>query len=68
MSLNEQVAKRFAELEAQGLAIPIKRAAPGEGSDSVDPETFQRWASSAMHLVASVFGEDSPQFLLTKFT
>jgi hypothetical protein len=62
MSLSEQVAKRFAELEAQGQAIPIKRAARGEGMDSADPEEFQRWASSAMHLVASVFGPDTPHY------
>jgi hypothetical protein len=62
MSLNAQVAKRFAELEALGNAIPIKQAARGEGPDVVDAEAFQRWASSAMHLVANVFGEQSPHY------
>jgi hypothetical protein len=62
MRFAEQISRRFAELEAQALAIPIQRAAPGEGQDSIDSETFQRWASSAMHLVASVFGEDSPHY------
>lgn len=62
MNINEQIRKRFAELETHGLAIPVKRAAYGEGADSVDPETFQRWASSAMHVVASVFGEQSPHY------
>ena len=62
MPLNQQIAKRFSELETQGLAISIRRAAPGEGSDTVDQETFQRWASSAMHLLANVFGEGSPHF------
>lgn len=63
MSLNERVAKRFAELATQGLAIPVKRASTPGGWDSVDSETFQRWASSAMHLVASVFGEDTPHYV-----
>ena len=62
MTLSEQVSKRFRELEAQGLAIPVKHAARGEGNDTVDPETFQRWASSAMHLLSSVFGEESPHY------
>jgi hypothetical protein len=63
MNINDRVQKRFAELEAQGIAIPVQRnAAHGEGPDTVDDETFQLWASSAMHLVASVFGEDSPHF------
>jgi len=62
MGLNEQVSKRFAELEDQGRKIPIRRADPGEGSDAVDSEAFQCWASSAMHLVASVFGENSPHY------
>jgi hypothetical protein len=37
MNIKEQVRNRFAELEAQGIAIPVKRAALGEGHDSVDP-------------------------------
>jgi hypothetical protein len=62
MNIDEKVRKRFAELEAQGLAIPVKRAAHGEGRDTVDVETFQRWASSAMHLLSSVFSEESPHY------
>lgn len=40
--------------------MPLRHNA--EGIQRVDTEAFQQWASSAMHLVAAVFGEDSPHY------
>ncbi len=57
--LSEQICKRFEELDAQGKSIPTRVS----GSFTyVDSEQFQRWASSAMYLVALVFGESSPHY------
>ena|SRR5882672_8807343 len=60
MTLSEDLPKRFQELAAQGLHVLLTR--DEDGVQSVDTESFQRWASSAMHLVAAVFGEDSPHY------
>jgi hypothetical protein len=60
MANAEQISKRFQELEVQGAAIPIRRNS--DGSEFTDVETFQRWASSAMHLISAVFGENSPHY------
>jgi hypothetical protein len=62
MNIDEKIRKRFADLETQGLAIPVKRATSVGNSDTVDVEAFQRWASSAMHLLSSVFREESPHY------
>jgi len=60
MQLTDKIVKRFQELETQGAAVPIRRN--NDGSESVESEPFQQWASSAMHLIASVFGENSPHY------
>jgi murein L,D-transpeptidase YcbB/YkuD len=60
MALADQIAKRFQELEAQGAAVPVRQRS--DGMEIVNSEAFQRWASSAMHLVSSVFGENSPHY------
>lgn len=62
MKLEERIAARFVELEDEGRQVPISRPGPGEGSPQVETEAFQRWASSALHLVASVYGEASPHY------
>jgi hypothetical protein len=59
MKLSDQITKRFLELEAQGNAVAIRRE---DRTEYVDTEEFQKWASSALHLVAGVFGETSPHF------
>ena len=60
MKLSEQISKRFRELETLVAQIPIKRA--GAFSSVNDGEAFQTWASSAMHLVSTVFGDNSPHY------
>jgi hypothetical protein len=61
VTINEQITKRFADLADQAKKI---RIAPtdGYGSETVDTEQFHLWASSAMHLVAAVFGEQSSHY------
>lgn len=60
MTLSNQIAARFRDLEAQGASIPVKKR--GDGPEMVDLEMFQRWASSVMHLISAVFGENSPHY------
>lgn len=60
MTLSAQLTKRFQDLEVQGAAVPVRTRS--DGIEFVDIELFQRWASSAMHLVSAVFGEDSPHY------
>jgi hypothetical protein len=60
--LQGKVTARFQELEDQGRQVPISQPGPGRGSPQVDTEAFQRWASSALHLIASVYGEASPHY------
>src|SRR6266567_8801172 len=59
-TLSEELLRRFQELAAQGLHVLMTR--DNDGIESVDAESFQRWASSAMHLVAAVFSEESPHY------
>ena len=60
MAISEDLLRRFQELAVQGLNILQTRGR--DGVERVDEESFQRWASSAMHLVAAVFGEESPHY------
>src|SRR5262245_58081271 len=60
MRLSEQLLGRFKELAEQGQRVLITKSS--DGPLSVDTESFQRWASSAMHLVAITFTEDSPHY------
>ena len=60
MKLSDQVSNRFRELEIMAAEMPIKRE-PSRGI-SVDREAFHVWASSAMHIVSAVFGDDSPHY------
>lgn len=58
MSIDAVVSKRFAELDEQVNAL---RAESGDcGFRSYRPEDWRQWASSAHHLLRSVFGEASP--------
>jgi hypothetical protein len=60
MVTDKQIRERFAELEQQANAIPPFDSS--YGMPGVDGEASRRWASSAMHLVAKVFGEKSPHY------
>jgi hypothetical protein len=61
MKLSDQISNRFRELDSLVAKIPIGKT--DDSFDAVaDPEAFQTWASSAMHLVAAVFGDDSPHY------
>ena len=60
MKLSEQISKRFRELELLAAQIPMTGA--GYLTSVADGETFQKWASSAMHLVSAVFGSESPHY------
>lgn len=62
MKLSAQISARFQELEKQANEIPLKSGSrPGEQAVAKD-EDFHKWASSALHLIASVFGEKSPHY------
>ena len=60
MKVSDQITKRFRELELLVAQIPIK----GDGTFRAvaTGEAFQSWASSAMHIVSAVFGDDSPHY------
>ena len=60
MALSEQISRHFQELADQAAAVPLKQ--DSSGRNYVDSEAFHRWASSAMHLVSAVFGEESPHY------
>src|SRR5262249_38588481 len=58
--ISDDLPKRFNELAEQGLKVLTRR--DDQGTERVDPQSFQGWASSAMHIVAAAFGEDSPHY------
>jgi hypothetical protein len=61
MKINQQISNRFEELASMAAQIRMKH--DQEYGDSIDDaEAFQTWASSALHLVSAVFGEDSPHY------
>lgn len=60
MKLDERMGKRFKELEDQMRGLPSRRV--GGNSLSYDTAAWQQWATSAMGLIRSVFGEDSPHY------
>jgi len=60
MTLSDHILKRFKELEEQGTRVRINKSSSGH--EWLEQQPFQQWASSAMHLVSAVFGEDSPHY------
>lgn len=61
MKIDERVNKRFKELDDQMRGLPSSRSERGV-SLSYDTVAWQQWATSAMGLIRSVFGEDSPHY------
>jgi hypothetical protein len=60
MSILQQLVRRFEELEAQLSRITWH----GSGYDvSASGAEWRQWASSAMHLIQTTFGETSPHYL-----
>jgi hypothetical protein len=62
MKLSEQISARFQELEKQANEIPLKPSSRPSEEIVANDEDFHKWASSAIHLVGSVFGEKSPHY------
>ena len=60
MTLSDDLLRRFQELAEQGLHVMTRH--DQQGAERVDSQSFHRWASSALHLVAAVFKEDSPHY------
>jgi hypothetical protein len=60
MALSEQISRRFQELANEAVAVPLTQSSIG--GDYADTEAFHRWASSAIHLIKAVFGEESPHY------
>lgn len=60
MKIQEQVAKRFSELDEQMNALPLRST----GSDSKYYETsaWRQWATSSMGLIGAVFKGNSPHY------
>jgi len=56
MATDTLVLKRFAELEAQGNAMPPR---PGANNRYYDAAAWQRWATSAQHILRVAFGNSS---------
>jgi hypothetical protein len=61
MNLQDRTAKRFAELEKEMNALS-HTINPGGTEPIYDTIPFQKWSSSVMHLIKSVFGEPSPHY------
>lgn len=61
MKLDQLVIKRLNELisKADGVATTIRE---NELSSSLDPEKFQEWALSSLHLLKTVFGIQSVHY------
>lgn len=53
----EHIVQRFAELEAQCRAIPLRDDGSGPFAD---PEQFYAWATSSLNAIQAVFGKESP--------
>lgn len=56
----EELQRRFQEL-GNRPAQPILRSF-GESGTSVDPASWQKWSTNALHLIRMVFGEHSVHF------
>jgi hypothetical protein len=62
MKISEQISNRFQELEKQANEISLN-VRSGSRDKVVDrDEVYHTWASSALHLVSAVFGQDSPHY------
>lgn len=60
MATDEQIRRRFDELEGRANAMEEIRYRAGTG---VNQEVARRWATNALHLVRTVFGEESPHYV-----
>jgi hypothetical protein len=58
-SIAENIKARFSELAKEAERIPLKGDRDDEYADG--PE-FHAWAASALHIVAGVFGKESPHY------
>jgi hypothetical protein len=56
---NDQIQKRFTELDAQTSSLRRRRS---EFGMCVETEDFQRWSTSAQNLIKIVFSENSPHY------
>ena len=54
----EEIKKRFSELAIQADAIPLR----GNDRDVASEREFHAWAVSALHVMASAFGKQSPHY------
>ncbi len=60
--VQDQILKRFAELEKQGHAIFLRPEA-NSSERRADSQQFYAWASCCQHAIRSVFGEYSPHYV-----
>lgn len=58
--MREALAQRFQALEQQAAGI---RTYNDHGVKRVDAQPLYQWAASALHLVAAVFGQESPHYV-----
>jgi hypothetical protein len=59
MEVETLIAKRLVELDAQANAMRVQS---NDGLDAIPPEQWQQWATSAHHILRSVFGVPSPHY------
>jgi hypothetical protein len=62
MRTESLIRKRFAELSNKAEAVASTRHQGGFGTDVVDSEPFQEWATSALSLIQQVFEENSAHY------
>ena len=60
MTISEVINRRFKELDAQMNGMHSQRN--NDGIRFYETESWQRWASSAQHLIQCVFGESSSHY------
>jgi hypothetical protein len=60
MTIQANLAKRFAELDAQSNAL--RRVTDSTGLDAYDTTESQQWATSAMHIIQVAFGTGSAHY------
>jgi hypothetical protein len=58
MPSNEQILQRFRQLASEAAAIRTSGS-----PEHADAQSFYAWASSALSLIRTVFGESSPHFV-----
>ena len=60
--VQDQIIRRFAELEAQCRAISLTREPDGDGTSYAHQEQFYAWVTSALNAIQGVFGNESPHY------